>query len=611
MHNLKNTKFLLPKFITKFSQRFILYYKNLSIIKKMSFSFVITIISMIILSYCDFYFYKLDKSKNTISAVHQLNTQAIKEINSHINDMSSLSKLPLYYLNQHTIDELEKTNDNPTKFLSIQDDLQKIIENIFAIKNNIQSIFIFNRYGYSVYRLKSGTLNQDYNPANNAWFRNSLKSSGEHIFIPTFQISNLQDYTFDTPYVFSVARPLINYDTANVAGLIMINSNIDVLSNILNELLIYEGQRLILCNDDNYIIYDSLSNRIGTYMDRTEINLLAKLKENPTYSTKFNSTKSIITFEESLDNNLHLINIIPSQSLNKDINIIKFATTIVTLILLIIVVLLTLFTSKKILVPLKRLLTIMRVVEKGNLDIKVPVTCNDEIGELSKTFNSMTSKIKDLIDKEYIEQLNKKELMLQMLQNQINPHFIYNTLESIHMMAEINNDKEASLMSTTLGSIMRYGLNQQNKIVTVKEELLHLEQYIYLQKLRFDNLDDVIIDVPEEFMHIPLIKLIFQPIVENSLYHGISTLEYGGIIKVIAYEDADNLIFQIIDNGLGIDDLNLKSLNDYINDLNSHYNSIGLKNVNQRIKLHYGKNYGIDIFSTLNLGTTVKITIPK
>ena len=252
----------------------------------------------------------------------------------------------------------------------------------------------------------------------------------------------------------------------------------------------------------------------------------------------------------------------------------------------------------------------MKLVEKGDFDVKIDFTNRDEIGQLAKTFNNMTKRINKLINEVYVDKVKTKELELQMLQYQINPHFLYNTLESIQMMSIINDDEETSKMVYALGKILRYGISKKHEIVTIKEELSNLNDYIMLQKVRFEDIYEININVDSSLNEIKMIKLILQPIVENAIYHGLQNRTSGGVINVLGYIKNSKVIFEISDNGIGMDANLTTRLNEYINDLNDSFNSIGLKNINKRIKLRYGDLYGIYITSEYGNGSIVTVIFP-
>ena len=217
---------------------------------------------------------------------------------------------------------------------------------------------------------------------------------------------------------------------------------------------------------------------------------------------------------------------------------------------------------------------------------------------------------KILININYKNQIEQKELELRQLQNQINPHFIYNTLESIHMMAEINDDLETSTMAEYFGSIIRYSMNRKINTVKLKQEMEVIDNYIYLQKIRFDQLFTIENIIPEELLNCEIIKMIIQPLIENAIYHGLSECDSNGKIIIQGHHIDDNLLITISDNGVGIEDDKLKDLNDYINDKNNKFNSTALRNINRRLKLNYGKTFGLEIFSVYGKGTSTVLTLP-
>ena len=164
-------------------------------------------------------------------------------------------------------------------------------------------------------------------------------------------------------------------------------------------------------------------------------------------------------------------------------------------------------------------------VEK-NLSYNFKYNKNDEIGILVNSYNDMKSRINNLININYKNKIEQKELELKQLQNQINPHFIYNTLESIHMMAEINDDPETSTMAEYFGSIIRYSMNRRVNTVKLKEEIGIIDNYIYLQRIRFDTLFTIENLVNDDVLECEIIKMIIQPLIENSIYHGLSAVSY-------------------------------------------------------------------------------------
>jgi len=225
----------------------------------------------------------------------------------------------------------------------------------------------------------------------------------------------------------------------------------------------------------------------------------------------------------------------------------------------------------------------------------------------------MINMIDKLVNTIYVTQIRKREAELHALQAQINPHFIYNTLESIRFVAKSNGDELTAEMAFVLGKLLRYSINIKNKIVTVNDEIMHLKNYLLLQNYRFDNRFTMVINIEKDLLEYKMIKLIFQPIVENSIYHGLEMKDEDGIIRLTGFRRQDMLVFDIEDNGCGMTEEQLEQLNERVNDFTTFdqtEGSIGLKNINERIKLQYGNSSGITVLSRLGHGTTVRILLP-
>lgn len=241
-----------------------------------------------------------------------------------------------------------------------------------------------------------------------------------------------------------------------------------------------------------------------------------------------------------------------------------------------------------------------------------------EIDELSYNFNDKIIRIKELIENIKIEQKNKKNTELWLLQAQINPHFLYNTLDTVVWMAEAGDSKKVVDMITALSSFLRIGLNKGKKFIQIREEIRHIESYLKIQKFRYDDILEYSIEIEDSLYDMRILKLLLQPLVENALYHGIKYKREGGGIRIRGYEKDNNIILEVIDNGVGMDENKLNKIKDVIENtslensdiIRTTGDSFGLYNVAERIRLYYGNEYGLDIDSKENIGTKVTIVLP-
>ena len=249
------------------------------------------------------------------------------------------------------------------------------------------------------------------------------------------------------------------------------------------------------------------------------------------------------------------------------------------------------------------------MVENGNFDIYIAEKSNNEIGELEKDFNIMIRKIKELMEQVVKEQEIKRISEIKVLQAQINPHFLYNTLDSIIWLAANNKNPEVLKMTKALSSLLRISISDGERIIRVKEEIEHVRNYLVIQKMRYREKLDFQIDADPEILQCYTIKLILQPVVENAIYHGIKNKQGIGLIKIKCFTDDTRIYFEVKDNGVGMS-------RERLNEVFGHYpaavnTGIGISNVRNRIELCFGKEYGLKCVSRLQKGTRVLICIPK
>ena len=266
--------------------------------------------------------------------------------------------------------------------------------------------------------------------------------------------------------------------------------------------------------------------------------------------------------------------------------------------------------TKELTSPLKQLERMMSATDfKGEIPELNPETGTKEIYSLSKAYNEMTQEIKNLMHQVVEEQKNQRKSELKALQNQINPHFLYNTLDSIVWMIQEDQKEDAQNMIIALAKLFRISISRGNNIIPVKNEIEHVKNYLYIQSMRYKDAFTYEIHVDEECYKYKVMKLILQPIVENSIYHGLKNRVDDGLIEIEGHMDGKNLILTLTDNGYGISPEKIQDLYDKFNnpDLND---GVGLKNVYQRLRLYYGEESYLKILSEEDEYTKIIISIP-
>ncbi|QJD87345.1 cache domain-containing sensor histidine kinase [Cohnella herbarum] len=335
--------------------------------------------------------------------------------------------------------------------------------------------------------------------------------------------------------------------------------------------------------------------------------------DNRIFSSDLDGQKFMITYAKSTATGWYVVSAIPySYLMERIVSVGKFAIQL-DVVLFLLAILISLLISISISRPVQRLVAAMGKVEGGDLKVFVNLKSNNEIGVLGNSFNRMLKRINQLIDRVYEAEILQKDAEIKALQSQINPHFLYNTLSVIDSIATVKQEKEISAITQMLADIFRYSTNG-NDVATIEEEVGQLQRYLHIQKTRYGE------DLRWQFIIDPnvreckIVKLLLQPIVENSVIHGIRK---AGTIKVIILPSGDNLSIAVEDNGSGMTEEELTALIERLETSSNRLRSktdggshIGLANVCHRIKSFYGEAFGLTIVSSEGLGTKVTITIP-
>ncbi len=262
-----------------------------------------------------------------------------------------------------------------------------------------------------------------------------------------------------------------------------------------------------------------------------------------------------------------------------------------------------------------KLLTKIQNVENGDFTVGEPIEGKDEIAMLDQQFTHMVIKLDKLVKKNYIQKLENKETELRNLQLQINPHFLYNTLETISSLAAVNNMFEISTLCEKLGDIFRYSLGKNaGEFVTVRQELANTMNYVYIQKVRFGQKFEVFTSIDQQAENFQMLRFVLQPIVENAILHGLDKKTEKGTLEITIAADGQFLVINVMDDGIGMSGERVEELSDFINSENisgkEKTGSIGIRNVNQRIKMVCGQMYGISIESVLGHGSNFIVKLP-
>ncbi len=406
--------------------------------------------------------------------------------------------------------------------------------------------------------------------------------------------------------VITIARPYFP-DAADETVMLSADIDTSVLTNLTD----------FSFGEKSYFFIADRNGNIVFHPDREKIGEKSSYFNNgfENREVSLNGDRYLLSSSYSELSGWHIISMASAEELEADLNYLTEITIFLIVLVLGIIILLTLFLSNSLSTPIRKLQELTHRASENDLSVKIDIEGEDEIAELGKSFNKMIQRINKLLEENVREQKLLRKLEMESLDNQIKPHFIYNTLDLIIGLLENKDFDRATHMVEALGKFFRLSLSHGNEMVLIRNELKHVKNYLFIQQFRHGEEYEYIIDIEDQSMldkHIP--RLILQPVVENSIYHGIMPLSKKGLIIIKGYSENKSIYFKIVDNGIGIELEKVKEINQILRgevDLEDKKKYFGLRNVNQRLKLMYGGESGVEINSIPNEKTEVLIRIDR
>lgn len=435
-------------------------------------------------------------------------------------------------------------------------------------------------------------------------FRKVREANGGLAWDTHYTIRKLEDQDI----VLSAGRLLKNANTGEPNGYLLIDVVESTIADIYQQKT-NEDAQFFLLDKNGYVISGNPSKAtIGMKLEHPAVENILK-SQRGYLKTNWNHQPSIVIYDTSEDGNYKIATFIPEDQVTKKGSLIGYITIILAVIGLIVAIWVSYFFAKTLTNPIFRLNRLIKKVEKGNLDVQYHSVYSDEIGSLGESFNSMILQLKRLIRESVEKQTLLQEAEIKTLRAQINPHFLFNTLETISAIAKLKNVQVVSEMSIALGEMMRYSINKEKEFVRVEEDIRLLDHYLFIQKVRFQDKFEVIFNVEESTKQLFLPPLLIQPIIENAITHGLEMKLGQGELTIDIYEEQSCLFIKVQDDGLGMDTAKIANIKNYATQ-DPRHTGIGLENVRRRIELFFGKDFGLTITSKENVGTTVIMKLP-
>ncbi len=526
--------------------------------------------------------------------------EIVRQINSnlsyYINDIVSISGYARDLSKQINVLGKEEVEDK--------------LKTILASRQDIVALVLFDLEGNAVLSTSDAPFRAPREITAQKWFTRTIGGEGNFYFTgPHVQQLSTSAY----PWVITYSQQ-ISYsqkDGEMAQGLLLVDMNFSAVSELAKNAKLGSTGYVYFIDNNNKIVYHPLqqlinSNIFNEDLDAVEDHIFG------TFINTFEGRERLVIIDTVNNARWRIVGVAFMDELMSGLNQFTIVMTLILILCIIITIFLARYVSAWISRPIKELERLMLAVERGDFSEPPTVKGNQEVLALSQSFSLMILRIRELMDDIVKSQELKRKFELDALQAKINPHFLYNTLDSVVWMAEQNDTDGVIRMISALAKLFRVSISKGHDIITIAEELEHVRNYLIIQQIRYQGKFEFSILIDEGIEDAPTIKLIVQPIVENAIYHGIKYLQEMGHIDIKVYRRKPGaIVLEVRDNGVGMDEEKLTKILSFSGTHSPKGNGIGVRNVHQRVQLYYGSDFGLEISSELDEGTLVRIVIPE
>lgn len=480
-------------------------------------------------------------------------------------------------------------------------------ETILDSRSDILNVGIIGKNGRMLINNGKASVNPDLDLSTQEWYMEALNTN-ESVSLTSSHVQHI--ISGQRPWVITLSRGIRNLSSgAEKEGVFFIDLNYTAISELCDQNNIgSQGYAFILDAEGN-IVYHPQQQQLYNELQTENIDLILNA-DSDTVITGSGNNGRLYSISRSDKTGWTTVDSVSVEELLKESNKAQSIYVVITVGLVIVALFFSRLISGSITRPIQQLRDSMARVQEGDFNVaNIPENSENEIGSLTQSFNVMTHRIQELMEQNVRDQEEKRKSELKALQSQINPHFLYNTLDSIIWMAEGKKNEEVVLMTASLARLLRQSISNEDEVVPIAQEIEYARGYLTIQKMRYKDKMEFQIDVDSSICHINLIKLVLQPVIENAIYHGLKYKESRGLLQIKGFMKDGNAVLQVIDNGVGMNEETLAHIYDK-HKVNYQSNGVGIYNVQKRLQLYYGNNYGITYESEVGRGTTATITIP-
>lgn len=537
--------------------------------------------------------------ENIIENNQKLMEQTAESVENYLINMRQISDAAYYYV--------IKENDLSGNIDEIHKGMNLLYE---ANKDKLRSIAVYNKYGSLMAAEPVATQKEEPDVTKQEWFIQAMNRM-ENIHFSTPHVQNLfDDGTYRYYWVISASRVVeLTNGTESQTGVLLVDMDYSGISRMMEQINASgNGQYYYLCDGNGNIIYHPHQVQLDNGM-QSESSVKAAASDEKIYDEYMEGVHRKVIVNSISYTGWKLVGVMLYSIFTTRMADIKQFVLVVSLLMAMMLELINQVVSVRISSPIMKLNNSVNKYEEGK-EPHIYIGGSEEIRHLGKSIQESYKQNLSLMKRVVWEQNERRKSELDVLQSQINPHFLYNTLDSITWMIEGEKNEEAAFMITQLAKLFRISLSKGHTIISIRDELQHAQSYMNIQKIRYKNKFEVVFDIDPEILDHCVVKLVLQPILENAINYGIREMDGCGIIKICGKKADDRIILSVSDNGMGIPDDEIGFLLKDTNRIRKRGSGVGLVNVNNRIKILFGGQYGLYIESELDEGTTVYINIP-
>ena len=558
----------------------------------------VIIITVISLSYTRQSVFE-NSSLYTQTIIQQMN----QNIDSYIDYMENTS----YLVSSN--EDVQKYLFGDTADPEARDRILSQFETILDSRSDILNLGIIAENGRMLINNGQRLTNQDLDIHSQEWYTNALEGR-ESVYLTSSHVQHI--ISGERPWVITLSRGIRNKEMGTgqeKEGVFFIDLNYSAISELCDQSMVGNQGYAFIVDADGNIVYHPQQQQLYNELQTENIDLVMNAGSDiVTWGDGIN--KKMYSISRSEKTGWTVVDCVRVEELLRRSNEAQSIYVLVAIGLMAVALFFSRFVAKSITLPIQRLCDSMERVQEGDFSVSdIVVDSENEIGSLTKSFNVMTQRIHELMAQNIREQEAKRKSELKALQSQINPHFLYNTLDSIIWMAEGKKNEEVVLMTASLARLLRQSISNEDELVSIGQETEYARGYLTIQKMRYKDKLEFWIEVEPSILNIRLIKLVLQPVIENAIYHGLKYKESRGLLLVKGFMKNGNAVLQVIDDGVGMDQETLDHIYER-HKVDYHSNGVGIYNVQKRLQLYYGNEYGIVYESKPGEGTTATITIP-